>query len=262
MARGLHWLGATLFWLFVAGLAAWLLGLDDLVRRSIEAGHLLDWVMGALCFAWMLVILKAPWDLYFQAHVALWERERSRERGILIADDNAPADRDVYLRRVRRQLLWLAVGAHVASAVLVAAVAYANDGAAVGYYFAAFYLVSTVFRPAVAGYAYLAGKLRALGEEARYPREDILTLRAQVDGHEQALHNLAEQLEQCRDELRIEREGRDADVRTLHQRLHVIGREFEATIGRLTDNTEVIRGIQAFVRLVTQAGRVTGGDGT
>ena len=74
MARGLHWLGATLFWLFVASLAAWLLGLDDLVRRSIEAGHLLDWVMGALCFVWLLVILKAPWDLYFQAHVALWER--------------------------------------------------------------------------------------------------------------------------------------------------------------------------------------------
>jgi hypothetical protein len=34
MARGFHWLGATLFWLFVAGLAAWLLGLDDLVRRA------------------------------------------------------------------------------------------------------------------------------------------------------------------------------------------------------------------------------------
>lgn len=179
--------------------------------------------------------------------------ERSRERNILL-----PPGREDYVRRVRWQLLWMAIGAHVLSALLVAGVAFANGSVAVGYYFAAFYLVSTGFRPAVAGYAYLAGKLRGLSEEARYPREDVVALREQVTWHEQTLRTLSEQLDQCRDDLRAERE---AAVSALHQRLHVIGREFEATISRLTDNQEVINGIQAFVRLVAQAGRVAGGNG-
>jgi hypothetical protein len=53
----------TLFWLAVGGLVAWALGLDDIVRASIAAGHLLDWIMGGLCLVWLILILKAPWDL-------------------------------------------------------------------------------------------------------------------------------------------------------------------------------------------------------
>ena len=86
----------------------------------------------------------------------------------------------------------------------------------------------------------------------------MVALREQVTWHEQTLRTLSEQLDQCRDDLRAERE---AAVSALHQRLHVIGREFEATISRLTDNQEVVSGIQAFVRLVAQAGRVAGGNG-
>src|SRR5437899_318411 len=69
----------TLFLMVALGI--WVLKIDDVARASIAAGHLLDWVTGGLCLVWLLVILKAPWDLYFQAQAVSFEFQRSRERG-------------------------------------------------------------------------------------------------------------------------------------------------------------------------------------
>src|SRR5262249_1580668 len=157
----------TLLTLAVIGAVAWMLGLGDVVRPSVAAGHLLDWIMGGFCLLWLLILLKVPWDLYFQAQQVAFELKRAQERDVIV-----PADRETYIRALRRRLGWLAVGGHLFSAALVALVAYFSHGQ-VGYYFAAFYLVSTIFRPAVAGYVYLREKLLAITEEARYPREDI-----------------------------------------------------------------------------------------
>lgn len=245
--KGVVALWWTLFWLAIASAAAWLLGLGDVVRASVAAGHLLDWVMGALCLVWLIVILKAPWDLYFQAHAVAFEQERSRERGVPLA-----AGRETYIRGLRRRLGWLAVGAHLLSAALVAAVTY-FAGSVVGYYFAAFYLVSTAFRPAVAGYTYLSRKLHAIGKETRYPREDVVELRERLKAQEEKARDLTRHLEEAGKELQREAEAREQETRALRQSLHAIGREFETTVSRLTDNQEVIRGIQAFVRLVAQS---------
>jgi len=248
MMRWLWSAGGALLWLIVLGFLAWLLNLDDLVRASIQAGHALDWAMGVVCFVWLLVVLKAPWDLYFQAHAAAWEMQRSRERGIVLVPG-----REAYVFGLRRRLGLFAVAAHLLSAVLAAGVAYANGGVAVGYYFAVFFVASTMFRPAVAGYVYLSRKLRAVGEEVRYPREDVVELRGRVEAQEETLRARAEQTERLREALGAEAEAREAETRDLRQRLHALGREFETTVSRLTDNQEVIKGIQAFVRLIAQS---------
>src|SRR5205814_658943 len=146
----------AIFLLAVAGIAAWLLGLGQVVRASMAAGHLLDWVMGGLCLLWLIVILKAPWDLFFQAQAVAFELQRAKERKVAVLPG-----REEYVQRLRGRLAALAVGAHLLSAALVAGVA-AFTGGKVGYYFALFYLVSTLFRPALAGYVYLSRKLRAL----------------------------------------------------------------------------------------------------
>lgn len=253
MGRWLQSLAGILFWLLVVAGAAWLLGLDDMVRDSLAAGHLLDWLMGIFCLFWLFVILKAPWDLYFQAHAVAFEQQRSRERSIALA-----AGREEYVRVLRRRLGWLAVGAHLFSAALVAAVTYFTGGV-VGYYFAAFYVVSTAFRPIAAAYTYLAGRLRALAEESRYPREDVVTLRETTQSHDATLKHIEEEMRSLHHLLNEERRERDSETRDLRQRLHALSREFEVTVSRLTDNQDVIRGIQAFVRLVGQSnGSVTG----
>src|SRR5437016_10985968 len=97
-----------LFFLVVAGTLAWLLGLGDVIRASVAAGHLLDWVMGGLCFLWLIIILKAPWDLYFQAHEVAFELQRSRERRVPVG-----AGRGEDIRCLRRRRLWLLAGWHV-----------------------------------------------------------------------------------------------------------------------------------------------------
>jgi len=245
--RGLMGLVWTLLWIAVLGIAAWALGLGDIVREAIRGGNVLDWVMGGLCLLWLIVILKVPWDLYFQAAQVSFEIQRSKERDVRI-----PPGREEYVRTLKPKLAWLAVGAHLFSAALVAGVSYITGGL-VGYYFAVFYLVSTIFRPAVAGYWYLYTKLSAIGEEARYPREDVVTLKQKVESSEQSTQALTEQVNQLRGDAQRESQIRELETKELRQRVSAIGREFEATVSRLTDNQEVINGIQAFVRLISQS---------
>lgn len=225
------------------GLSGWL---GSLVQTSLQT-HLLDWVMGGLCLIWLLIILIVPWDLYFQAQEAFFEIQRARELNIA-----TPAGRSEYVHVLRGRLLWLALAAHLLSAGLVAALAFWTHGR-IGYYFAVFYLVSTIFRPAIAGYVYLSRKLKAIRQEAHYPREDVVELRERLRIQEQDTLNLKLQTEQQSEGLKQEMEQREAETRELRQRMQAIGREFESTVSRLTDNQEVIKGIQAFVRLIAQS---------
>ena len=243
----MRWLGPVLFWLVVLGLTAWGLGLDDLLRASITSGRLLDLIMGVLCLVWLIVILKAPWDLFFQAQEAAFEIQRSKEKEIPVVPG-----REAYIRTLRARLGLLAVGAHLFSAALVAAIGYFTGGE-VGYWFAVFYLVSTLFRPLVASYIYLSRKLGALIHEARYPREDVAELRQRVDGQEQTVRDLTSQMEHFQQLLQRETGARESEDRDQRQRLYALSREFETTVSRLTDNQEVIKGIQAFVRLISQS---------
>ena len=228
------------------GLHGWL---GAFVQTSLQT-HLLDWVMGGLCLIWLLIILIVPWDLYFQAHEAFFEIQRAKELNIA-----TPPGRAEYVSVLRGRLLWLALGAHLVSAAFIAGLAFWTHGR-IGYYFAAFYLVSTVFRPAIAGYVYLSGKLKAIKNEAHYPREDVVELRERLRVQEEETLNLKKQREQHSEDLKAETEGREAETRELRQRLQAVGREFESTVSRLTDNQEVIKGIQAFVRLIAQSAQV------
>src|SRR5688500_17977432 len=104
---GLVW---TLVWGGRLGIAAWALGRGDVGRGAIQSGHVLEWVMGGLCLLWLLVILKVPWDLYFQAAQVSFEIDRSKERNVRI-----PPGREEYIRALKPKLAWLAIGAHLFS---------------------------------------------------------------------------------------------------------------------------------------------------
>lgn len=238
----------------VFGILAWLLVSQETTHGTVPPGHLLDWFMGALGLFWLLVILKVPWDLYFQAMEVNFELQRSKEREVAIAPD-----RERYIAVLRKRLLMLAVGAHIVSAAVICAATYGSHGQ-LGYYFAAFYLLSTVFRPAIAGYVYLTHKLKTIGQEVRYPRDDVREMltkfqeqQEKLQTFEVTLRNMAEQVHQGREALAREVSAREAETRELRQSVHNLGREFETTVSRLTDNQEVIKGIQAFVRLIAQS---------
>lgn len=229
--------------------AGWLLGLGDMVRGGLSAVRLLDVAMVGLSLVWLFVLLKAPWDLYFQADAVAYEQQRSREEGIKI-----DAARETYVRTLRRRLLVFAIAAHVLSAALIAG-ATMLAGGMVGYWFAGFYLVSTAFRPAVSAYRHLYAKLRRLFNEATHPREDILALRAKIDRHDDAVRSLEHEMASARTALEGEGKTREHETRELREKMIALGREFEKTMSRMTDNQEVISGIQAFVRLIAQSSK-------
>jgi hypothetical protein len=225
-------------------LVARLLGLEGLVRESIEAGRLLDWVMGSVSLLWLLVILKAPWDLFFQAHIAAFEQQRARERGIVVEQG-----REHFVLTLRRRLLMLAIGSHLGSAVIIACVSYFTHHS-VGYWFAAFYLLATLFRPAVAGYSYLRERLTRMTEETAYPRADVIELRGRVTTLESELYSNREELRQQWD-ASLHRESLQAqELAELQSRVAQIGQEFENAASRFTDQKAVIEGLQAIARLV------------
>ena len=225
-------------------LATRLLGLDDLVRESIVEGRLLDWVMGSLSLLWLLVLLKAPWDLFFQAHIAAFEQQRARERGIVLE-----AGREQYITVLRRRLLAVAIGSHLVSALIIAGVAFFTHRA-VGYWFAGFYLIATLFRPAVAGYSYLRERLTRLTEETTYPRHDVEELRSRVATLESELAHSRETHEQEAQTQEIRAQHQAQELAGLQHRVAQIGHELERAASRFTDQKSVIEGLQAIARLI------------
>ena len=239
---------------FVWGIIGILLGLflwqgvaGRVMPENFLQTHLLDVVMGVLCFLWLLVILKAPWDLYFKAREVEFEQSRAAERNIVLETGH-----EVYVRRLHPKLLLLAIGTHLFSAGLVAAITFASHGK-VGYYFSAFYLVSTVFRPLLAGYEYLMSKLYTLSSAAYFPRFDSVELEQKLRVLEETYHLNEERYNSLNAELYREKTEREEETFALRQSVTEIGNEFEATISRLSTNEEVVRGLRALVAFVKQA---------
>lgn len=238
--RPIGWLVGTLFWLAVLALASWALGLHELLRASIAAGHGLDWLVGASGLIWLVLLLKVPWDLYFEALQAGFDLQQARDAGREVAPE-----RDAYLRVLKPRLLWLALGAHLASGAVAAAVGFASGGR-VGYWLAALYLISASLRPLGAAYLYLRHRLHSMGQEARYPRLDVNELRDRLVRYERRLQEVEQKHANDLEEQRQE-------VTELRGQVQRTARELETAVAQVTDNQDVIKGIRAFVRLVSGA---------
>ncbi|WP_436774985.1 hypothetical protein [Yinghuangia sp. YIM S09857] len=218
---------------------------------DLALSELLAFGAGALFLLWQVVLLTVPWGLYFQAKAVIREIHLAREQGTEVSDA-----REEEAARIAGRLKWAAIGAHVLSAGVVAVITYVS-GEDIGYYFSGFYLLSTGFRPAQAYFAHLRQRLSGMMNEVRYPHENVVELRARVTTAEaqvEALQRRVEELAEADEAMRElmaanEAAGRARDEK-LDRQLDAIGRRFEDTVNRLTDNQEVIAGIKAFLRLL------------
>ncbi|MFH0177923.1 hypothetical protein [Streptomyces cacaoi] len=206
---------------------------------------------GVLSLLWLMLLLTLPWNLYFRAHAVLAEIAVSREKGIEVS----PA-RDAEAARIARTMLRAAVAGHVLTAAVVLSVAWAT-GEFTGYWFAAFFLLSTFFRPAGAYFGQLRRRLGTLLKDVTYPRDDVVEVRARVDRAEAGTRVLEEKAEEQYKALAELRRTVDALAMSTYERaeegdrrIAALGREFEATVNRLTDNQDIIAGVKAFLRLL------------
>ncbi|WP_406004953.1 hypothetical protein OG440_01340 [Streptomyces sp. NBC_00637] len=206
---------------------------------------------GVLSLLWLMLLLTVPWNLYFRAHAVLAEIAVSREKGIEIS-----SARDAEAARIARTMLRAAVAGHVVTGALTLAVTWAT-GEFTGYWFAAFFLLSTFFRPAGAYFGQLRRRLGTLLKDVTYPRDDVVEMRARVDRAEAGTRVLEEKAEEQYKALAELRRTVDAlAMSTIEQadkadrRITALGREFESTVNRLTDNQDIIAGVKAFLRLL------------
>src|SRR5260221_12150688 len=68
---------------------------------------------GAAALAWLIVLVAAPWNLYFGARRAVMEMAVSRARGIEIRPAQQAEARTIVCR-----MLWFALGGYVATAAV------------------------------------------------------------------------------------------------------------------------------------------------
>lgn len=147
------------------------------VLRAMDmpTGTFLDWVIGILSFTWLMMIVTVPWNVYFEAKEVLTEAETSERRAIEFDKSNLP-----YVQKLAFWSLLIAIFLHLASAGVLYWIAWAQISA-VGYIGAGSALLLTLLRPAVRAYQYISDRLYQIRQEIKYPREDIILLKDNVE---------------------------------------------------------------------------------
>lgn len=231
--------------------------------------------IGAVVIAltWLIVLVSMPWNLYFAARRAVQEAAVSRERGISVR----PAI-DAEARLISRRMLGLALGGHLGTAIAAAMIA-SFSGSAAGYYIAGIFLLATAFRPAAAYLVHIRERIGTLTRESTHPREDVVTIRAEVDGIKRSLGDLRTELRHAAealgrtearltdtiahtrsllvtdlDRLTQAQEADRAQARSRHdgleRQIDQMARRIEATLDGISDHGELMTGLRALVRII------------
>lgn len=241
----------TIVVLSLAGMAGSYMGWVD-GSRVLDGAMVLGGLFGSL------LVLKLPWDLYFAARHLRAEQEESERKGIAVDPEDV-----AFATTSSRRLLGLCLFSHSAAAGLAAGTSYLSGGQ-LGYYFSAFFLVSTTFRPMGSFYTHMMARLMALRSRTRHPREDVLELRNRVASLESALRKVQSEEDKLGTELRQltlrsdkGREALGAELRGLERnfttKVEKVCHEFELSIEKLTEDKNLLEGIRAFVRMVKSA---------
>jgi hypothetical protein len=228
------------WWLLLASLLVTLLTVWLVLYAGVAPSTLLSLAAGALCLLWLVVVLTVPWNLCFAARQVVYDVQISREAGLEVAEH-----REAEARDIARRMLVLAICGHVVSAAVIAVLTY-FAGAQLGYYFSAFYLLATAFRPAGAYTSHLRDRVRTLKQEVRYPREDVVEVRDRMTDLEVRMEGVRHELEG------LATVGRALELadHDLGRRMTLMARRLDDTVDGLSDNQEVITGLKAFLRLV------------
>jgi hypothetical protein len=260
------------FLLLIGALAVLLIGWGTHVVRVAPATLL---TIGAVVIAlsWLIVLVSMPWNLYFAARRVVGEMAVSQERGIAVRAAN-----DAEARRIARRMLWLALGGHLGSAAAAAVIA-SYSGNATGYYVAAIFGLSTTFRPAAAYLSHIRERIGVLTRESTHPREDVETIRGELDGIRQSLEQLRTDTRKGADDLRHTeaaltdaiahartlltadlgrlKDAQEADralarsrADEVERRVDQMTRRIEATLDGVSDHGELMAGLRALVRIV------------
>ena len=155
---------------------------------GVEPGDAKNWIVGLLVLWWLVIIVTLPWDLYFKSRALVLDTQHSNKAGMNIAESDI-----VYVKRWAKISFVLAISLHIISAAALAALEFYGVSE-LGYYAAGAAILLMGFRPAWRAYDYLVMRLTNIGREIRYPRDDVMVLKNQVDVLTEKLNQLSTDL--------------------------------------------------------------------
>lgn len=244
----------TFFVLIAFGITNWL---------NLPVGSFADWLVGGTIFVWLLIVVIVPWNIYFRAKQVVTDGELSQEKGIAI-DKKQLNFAKVWVTRS----LWIALGLHFISATVLYVLALNGIGDW-GYWGSIAALLLTILRPIVRAYEYLTARLAQIGEQVKYPREDVLELRHRSTMMEENIKQLLDRLSlesphswasrQQESVLEVRRQltvvnAQLENLRTNHQEdLEQIRRESRQAISQLTVDGQFVDHIREIIRFFKSA---------
>jgi len=230
---------------------------------KLPSGQIIDWVVAALTCWWLLVITTVPWDIYFEARAV--EAEAAHSSVIDIAFD---PDHLAFAHKVASRALWIAIFLHVLSALALFTLSRLGI-TIVGYVGSAAALLLTLLRPGISTYEYLRGRLLAIRQQIKYPREDVVELRNRTKVLESKVAELekqldvtnpgsyAEQQRHSQEELRVglsrlntAHDSLERDNRREHDR---ISRESQSAIASLSADSQFLDHAREIIRMIKSA---------
>lgn len=249
---------------FGFGLAILLvLAFGGLQWLHIPAGSFLDWIVGIASFAWLLVIVTVPWNIYFEAKEALADAAVSTERGIRIDDKQVE-----YIKVIVQRSLWVIIALHLLSAIGLYTLA-STGISAVGYVSSGAALLLTALRPAVRTYQYFSTRLAMIRQQFNYPREDIVEFRSRFNRLQDIVTHLEQQinsndprslvatqqrqLEAMRNDLTRQAVAHE-ELKTMNQAEHDrLGREAKQAIAQLSTDGQFLDHVREIIRFFKNA---------
>lgn len=229
----------------------------------LPVGSFTDWLVGGAIFVWLVIVVTVPWDIYFQAKTVLEDAEVSRQRGLSL--DNQQLN---FAKQWVGRSLYIALGLHIFSAGVLYLLGLYSVGT-IGYLGAAAALLLTLLRPIVAGYQYLAERLKQIGEQVRYPREDVVEVRSRLDTLASAVRRLEREFDRENEyawvvqEEEFRKETRQAlasirtklaDLQAIHQQdIERVSREAQQAIAQITEDGQFLNHVREIIRFFKSA---------
>lgn len=230
---------------------------------GFDPGNIRNWVVGLLVLWWLVVVVTLPWDLYFKANALLVDTQHSQQSGMSISEGDV-----VYVKRWAKLSLIIAISLHLVSALALALLQFYGVSE-LGYFASGAAILLMGFRPAGRAYDFLVYRLTSIGRDIRYPRDDVLALRNQIENMSVQLGEVVSQLDLEKHEswaseierriemqetehakLRVELE----ELRLLNEEAHrVLAQEAEIAASKIAGGAQVISHVRELVRFFKDA---------
>jgi hypothetical protein len=220
------------------------------------------WLVSLVMIWWLAVIVTLPWNLYFQALTVIADAKRSQSQSIRVETSDLS-----YVKRWASLALTGAIALHVVSAVVFYLLAvYAVTP--IGYYGSAAALALVGLRPAIRAFDYVSQRIAQIGREVRYPRDDVILLRDQLEGfktklndHEQRLDlqtptSWAAKNDEAFAALKVEFEAHRASLEDLRRKNEddhrQLARSAEQAAARVGEDSQVLGHVRELLRFFKQ----------